>query len=313
MTARIIMKLVVDQRDRLAPDVAQFWFRHPSRPLLPPWTPGAHVDLRLPDGKIRQYSLTSDPADLSRYAITVKREDDGRGGSQWLHQNATTGHIAHVSAPRNNFPLSDGRAVLIAGGIGVTPMHSMARQLAADGRLVEAHICERARPSTFETKLRAICGDALQMHISSDGANSRLNVAQLVSRLPRDVHIYCCGPDRLISAVQEAAADWPEPQVHFERFGAVVDENFEPEPFDITIASTGKTYRVPEDRSALEILREAGHVLPSSCELGVCGSCECAYVDGTVIHRDSVLSQTARESKMMLCVSRARVAVTVDL
>ena len=315
MNARIIMPLVVEEREELAPDIVRLRLRHKLKPQLPAWTPGAHVDIRLPDGKTRQYSLTSDPADLSCYAITVKREPGGRGGSAWVHDTLTEGQVAHTSKPRNNFPLSDDRAdtVLIAGGIGVTPILSMAQHLAETGRLLEAHLCERARPSPFEADLRAVAGDALTMHVTSDGPDARLDVDALVKRLPRDVHIYCCGPDRLVRAVEAATSDWPEEQIHFELFAPAFDENYVAEPFDLTIAATGQTLHVPADRSALDVLREAGHVLPSSCELGVCGSCVCEYTDGDVVHRDSILRQSARKHRLALCVSRARGGLTISI
>ena len=307
------MKLKVAAREHLTDDIIQLTFQHTKRPLLPEWEPGAHVDLRLPDGKIRQYSLTSDPHDLSYYAITVRREADGRGGSAWIHDNLREGDVAHVSAPRNHFPLAMGQGVFIAGGIGATPMLSMARALVERGDLKEFHLCEKQRPSAFEDELSRTSAEALTMHISADGPEARLDVGKLIASLTHDTHIYCCGPQRLIEAVESATTDWPEEQVHFEVFTPMVDENFVPEPFEVTVASTGKTHRVPADQSALDVLREAGHVLPSSCELGVCGSCECSYTEGTVIHRDSILRHNARQNRMMLCVSRAHVAVTVDI
>lgn len=313
MSARIIMKLKVVAREALINDIVRLTFVHTTRPHLPGWEPGAHVDLRLPNDKVRQYSLTGDPNDLSCYQITVRRESDGRGGSAWVHDNLREGDIAHVSAPRNNFPLAEGRGVFIAGGIGVTPMLSMARELAVRDNLREFHFSEKKRPSAFEDELSQTFAEALTMHISADGPDARLDVDKMIAGLPPDVHIYCCGPQRLIEAVEAATAGWPEEQIHFEVFAPMVDENFNPEPFDVTVASTGKTYRVPADKSALDVLREAGHVLPSSCELGVCGSCECNYTDGAVIHRDRILRHNARQHRMMLCVSRARVAVTVDI
>lgn len=313
MSARIIMKLKVVGRERLTDDVIRLIFAHTKRPLLPEWAPGAHVDLRLPDGKVRQYSLTGDPKDLSHYAIAVRREVDGRGGSAWVHDKLHEGDIAHVSTPRNHFPLAEGPGVFIAGGIGVTPMLSMARALAERGDLKAFHLSERKRPSAFENELSQTCAETLSMHVSTEGPGARVDVEKLIAGLSPDTHIYCCGPQRLIEAVEAATADRLEDQVHFEVFTPMVDENFVPEPFDITVASTGKTHLVSVDKSALDVLREAGHVLPSSCELGVCGSCECAYTGGTVIHRDRILRHNARQNRMMLCVSRARVAVTVDI
>ena len=315
MTARIVMKLDVVEREALDHEVLRVVFRHPRRPTLPAWRPGAHVDVRLPDGKIRQYSLIGDPAEAANYTVAIKREDEGRGGSQWLHEHLAVGDVAHVSAPRNNFPLEPGPAVFIAGGIGVTPMIAMAREAGTRGDVIAFHYCVARRAPPFLPLLDALgLGERLVAHVSENGPEARLDIARLVDSLPAGTHLYCCGPERLTSAVEEAAEGiMPESHVHFEVFAATLDENYKPEPFEIRVSSSGESFTVPADRSALEVLREAGHVLPSSCELGVCGSCECGYSDGTVIHRDAVLRPAARQSRMMLCVSRARVAVTVDL
>lgn len=313
MTARMIMKMDVTARDDLGDGIVRLSFRHPRRPSLPTWTPGAHVDLRLPDGKVRQYSLVGDHADTAVYTIAVKREPNGRGGSALVHKMVRAGDVAHVSAPRNNFPLQDGPAVFVAGGIGVTPMISMARELAQAGRPFAFHLCVRDPGMPLIATLRALCGEQLHVHCSANGPADRLDVSRLIEGLDPETHIYCCGPERLTAAVEAAAAEHPEDHVHFEVFTASLDENFKPEPFTVTVASTGQEYLVPENRSALDVLREAGFALPSSCELGVCGSCECGYSDGTIIHRDVVLRHNARQSRMMLCVSRARVNVTLDL
>jgi ferredoxin len=150
------------------------------------------------------------------------------------------------------------------------------------------------------------------MHFS-DVAGSRFDPVAALREAATGRHVYCCGPQGLTDAVRAAAAHWPEPQVHFEVFRPTVDENFNPEPFDVVIASTGQNIRVPADKSALDALRAEGFPLPSSCELGVCGACARNYSDGIVIHRDSVLRVGERQDKMMLCVSRARVRVTLAL
>lgn len=313
MSARVVMKLVVAARDELSAEVVRLTFAHPKKPALPPWEPGAHVDLRLPEGGVRQYSLIGDPADLSTYSIAVKREPAGRGGSVWAHGALAEGTEARVSGARNHFPLADGPAALIAGGVGATPMVAMARRLRAEGRLVAAHLCERARPSAFAPMLREVCGDALVTHVSEDGAGARLDIPALIAALAPDVHVYCCGPSRMIQAVEAATQGRPEEQTHFEIFTPLRDEDFTPEPFELTIASTGETRHVPADRSALDVLRDAGLPVPSSCELGVCGSCECGYLAGEVIHRDRVLRPKARKSRMTPCVSRARGRLIVAL
>lgn len=313
MTARIIMKLDVIGREPAGDGTIRLTFKHPWRETLPKWTPGAHVDVRLPDGKIRQYSLIGDPRRQDVYVIAVKQETDGRGGSRWIHDALTPGTQAHVTAPRNNFPLAthNGRTVLIAGGIGVTPLLSMARALAERNADFVLHYCSRTAHAPLLGELRAICSE--QLHLHTPGGSRFDAAAVLGQQDPSSAQVYCCGPDRLTASVRAATESWNPDAVHFEIFQPTLDENFKAEPFDVTIASSGQTIRIPADRSALDVLRENGFILPSSCELGVCGSCECGYRDGIVIHRDSVLKLSARQDRMMLCVSRARVSVTVDL
>ena len=319
MTARIVMKMTVFEARAVTDTVATYWFRHPRREHLPTPTPGAHVDLHLPDGRIRQYSLCGDPDDDGMYRLAVKREDCGRGASLWIHDHLRVGAIVHVSAPRNNFPLAETarRHVFVAGGIGITPFLPMARHLVRRAGEFELHYCARAaRGAAFLSELREHCGPArLRTYFSdpADAANARFDAERLLGAPTDDTHIYCCGPQRLTQAVRQATAHWPPDQVHFETFKPVLDANFSPEPFDVKLASSGEILRVPADKSALEVLRAHGLALPSSCELGVCGSCECRYSDGFVIHRDSILDATARQDRMMLCVSRARVRVTLHL
>ena len=315
MSARIVMKLKVVEAVATTPEVLRLTLVHPQRPELPAWEPGAHVDLRLPDDRTRQYSLCGDPADRSRYVLAIKREDAGRGGSLWTHANLAAGSVAHISHPRNNFRLAADarRHVLIGGGIGVTPLAAMARHLAASGADFTLHLCGRsAEQAPLLPELRAICGDRLRCWFSSEGA--RFDPA-VVGTPDAGVHAYACGPQRLTDAVQAALTftGWPAERVHVEHFAPIADENFKPEPFDALIASTGAVVHVPADVSLLEVLRQNGFAMPSSCEIGVCGSCECGYRDGTVIHRDVVLPVTERQDRMMPCVSRARVTVTLEL
>ncbi|MBB4004432.1 MAG: PDR/VanB family oxidoreductase [Aurantimonas endophytica] len=311
------MKLVVTDRRRDAIGVDVITLRHPTRPQLPEWSAGAHVDIRLADGKIRQYSLCGDPANRQTYVVAIKREPAGRGGSLWLHDNVAKGDVLHVSAPRTNFSLVAGskRHVFVAGGIGVTPFAAMAATCVAAGQEFELHFCARERAAApLLARLEEICGPRLHTYFADE---RRFSAPDLLAGLVDDgqTQLYGCGPARLTDGLRDAAnaAGWPDQHLHFEVFQATLDENFKPEPFDVTIASTGETLRIPADRSLLDVLRERGFVLPASCELGVCGTCDCGYRDGTVIHRDAVLGTAARQDRMMLCVSRARVHVTLDL
>ena len=313
MTARIIMKLRVKRARFTTPDVLHLELYHPLRPELPEWTAGAHVDLRMPDGRVRKYSLCGHPTDRTVYEVGIKREEMGRGGSAWLHENLKEEGEVHVSAPRNNLPLAEkaARHVLVAGGIGITPLMSMARTLSHQDKEFVLHYCARSpSEAPFLDEVKKICGDRLKCWFSKSG--ERFNPS-LLKHVEQDSHVYICGPQRLLDSVHDALADWPEEQVHGEVFQMTVDENFKAEPFDATIASTGKVLRVPADRSLLEVLRDAGFIMPSSCEIGVCGSCECGYRDGIVIHRDKVLTTAKRQDRIMPCVSRARVSVTLDL
>lgn len=315
MTARLIMKLRVETVRPSTAEVSLYTLAHPRRPTLPAWTPGAHVDLRLPDGRVRQYSLCGDPGDLSAYEIAIKREDVGRGGSTWMHANLAPGAEALVSALRNNFPLVEGanRHVLVAGGIGITPLLAMARQLSRERADFILHLCARTKGlAPLLDEVRDVCGPALMTWFTSEGRRFH---ARSIGPPDPGTHLYACGPQRLLDTIRAAALEsgWPETHIHAEVFQATLDENFKPEPFDVRIASTGHVIRVPAERSLLEVLRENGFATPSSCELGVCGSCVCGYRDGVVIHRDAVLPVSARQDRMTPCVSRARVAVTLDL
>jgi ferredoxin-NADP reductase len=316
MTARIIMKLMVTDIVEDTPTVRIYTLKHPIRTALPKQSAGAHVDVRLPDGKIRQYSLCGNPEDNSVYKIAVRREDAGRGGSRWLHEQVELGSILHVTAPRNNFPLSliATRNIFIGGGIGITPFASMVIVSRNANIPFQLNYCVKsvADAPLLKSILQSVEPESIQLWTSGGDACRRFDVNDIGP--PVDgTHIYCCGPNKLVEAVRKATESWPEEQVHFEVFSATLDENFKPEPFDIKIASTGNIIRVAANQSALEALHQHGFNIATSCGLGVCGSCECSYSEGVVIHRDSILNVSARQDRMMPCVSRARVAVTLDL
>ncbi len=314
MAARIIMKMVVaDVRD-VSGDVRRLVLRHPRRSVLPKPEAGAHVDIRLPDGRVRHYSLCGDPADCSQYVVAVKREDEGRGGSRWIHENLRPGAEAPVSAPRNHFPLTEGAHshVLIAGGIGITPMLAMAYQLRRNGAPFALHYCAK---HACEAPLLAdsidVCRNSLRGWFSGDPGGSRFDAAAVLADLSPGTHVYCCGPARLVEAVRAAARHLPPAQFHIETFVPPVQGPAQ--PFDIVIASTGRTLHVPAEHSALSVLRDNGFRIASSCEVGVCGSCECRYLSGAVIHRDVVLGPDQRSDRMLVCVSRGKDRLVLDL
>lgn len=313
---RLIMKTVVEDVRIDGGDVLVVTFRHPRKPRLPDFTPGAHIDVHLADGRVRQYSLCGDPADPSVYRIAVKLEHEGRGGSTWLHRNLVPGAVVPVAAPRNHFPLRvDGaRYILLAGGIGITPLITMAHALGRVGKPYELHYFARSRaaaPLLHEIR-DALDPKSVALHLS-DEPRTRASLDEILTECAPGTQVYCCGPARFMDGVRKAAGTWPEGTVHFEAFQPLVDDSSVPEPFELMLRSTGAVIPVPADKSALQVLRETGILLQSSCEIGTCGTCECGYLDGTPIHRDVVLSPMQRKDRFMPCVSRASGRIRLDL
>lgn len=315
MSARLIMKLRVAEARFITDDTLLLRLVHPSRPQLPAWTAGAHVDLVLPDGKVRQYSLCGDPAERGSYTIAVKREEAGRGGSAWIQESLVEGALAHVSAPRNNFALAETAShhLLVAGGIGVTPILAMARSLAAAGASFRVHYCARSAPTApLLEELRDICGERLSCWFSEDGR--RFTPAAIEA--PRDEeHLYACGPLGLIDDLTAHALSlgWSPEQIHAEKFQALRDEDFVPEDFEVELSSTGQRLHVPASSTLLAVLQAHGVPMRTSCETGICGSCICDYSAGDVIHRDAVLQIAERSHRVVPCVSRARGTLTLAL
>lgn len=316
MSARLVMKLDVVEVHDLAGAVRRYVLRHPRRPALPSPEPGSHVDVRLPDGRVRQYSLCGDPQDASCYVIAVRRDDTGRGGSVWLHENLHPGKVAHVSAPRNHFPLAEGAPhhLLIGGGIGVTPLVPMAWQLQRRGASFALHALARdATQAPLVDELLGRHGERISVHLSRERGGRRFDAAAALAPCPPGTHVHCCGPRRLTDAVRAAAAGRPDVHLHVESFVPLADDGRVRQPFEMVLARSGRVLTVPAERSALEVLREAGCMVPSSCGIGVCGTCECALVDGEVLHRDVVLDGAARRRALLPCVSRGVGRVTLDL
>ena len=316
MSPRLIMTLDVTETMHDPGDILRVTLTHPRRPALPAFTAGAHVDVRLPDGRVRHYSLYGDPEDRSCYRIAVKLERDGRGGSRWLHETLRPGATLLVSAPRNHFELATDAThhILLGGGIGITPILAMAQALTASGASFEVHDFARSRATApLLAELVAVVDPArLHLHLDDELA-SRADLAALLS-LPREGHrVSCCGPAGFMDAVRAATAAWPQDAVRFEAFKPLSDEGFVPEPFDMILTTSGRRLHVPAERTALDVLREAGIALPSSCEIGVCGSCVCDFEDGEPIHRDVLLSPGDRRHRFVPCVSRAKGSITVSL
>lgn len=309
------MKLDVAEVRPAGGDILLVTLRHPRRPELPAATAGAHVDVHLPEGQIRHYSLCGDPADRSAYRLAIKREESGRGGSVWLHDHLVTGASLMVSAPRNHFELSDeaDRYLLLAGGIGVTPLLAMAHVLARAGLPFRLHDFARTRAvAPLLDEVMKLDPDCRRCHFDNE-PETCIDLTAWLKEPRAGTLIYCCGPAGFMDAVRRATAAWADDTVHFEAFQPLLEKGFVPEPFDIVLRSSGATIPVPAECSALDMLRQIGIDLSSTCLMGVCGSCECGYLDGVPIHRDVVLSPRARRDRFIPCVSRATGSIRLDL
>jgi ferredoxin-NADP reductase len=274
---------------------------------LPPFTPGAHLDVHLHNGSLRQYSLCSDPRVRDRYRIAVKREVAGRGGSASMHEDVEEGSVLAIAGPRNHFPLSARarHSLLIAGGIGITPIYAMIQALHAGRSDWSLHYCARSEAhAAFYEELRALAPGRVHTYFSEAPT---LNPASLLHLQPAGGHVYCCGPQSLMHAVASAADHWSKGSVHFEWFSAPTQATAPNRPLQVKLERRGLTLLVPADRSILQVLREHGIDLPSACEGGICGTCETNVLSGVPEHRDLLLSQDERAAgrSMMICVSRA--------
>lgn len=276
----------------------------PDRWELPPFTAGAHIDIHLPSGAIRQYSLCGDPAERRRYRIAVQLEPNGRGGSKSIHNDLRVGDSVLVSLPRNHFPLLDARhSVLIAGGIGITPFLSMIPEIRRHGRSYEVHHAMRS-PDQFS--LTAMIGAAaeqqsVQNYFSRAARPGRIDIAALIEGVAGDAHVYCCGPEALMSAVQALGQDLLGDRLHIESFGSATTTGHM--AFEIELARSGRTIAVPQCQTILNALRNADIEIDASCEAGVCLECRTRVLAGTPVHRDLAMKPDDRRNFMTPCVS----------
>lgn len=306
MTGGLTFEVVVRARRDAADGIVLLDLER-STGTLPHWSPGAHIDVVLPGGVERQYSLCGSPTERGTWRIGVLRE---REGSVWLHENAHEGAALRVRGPANHFlfaPTAGRSYVFVAGGIGITPIVPMIEAAEAAGAAWTLLYAGRSRRTmAFVDELADRYGDRVEVYAADEGRRLDL-IGRFAESVARTV-VYSCGPARLLEALEEAMAGWPGGSLHVERFEAkVLGPPVWTEPFDVDLMLSGLTVTVPPTRSVLDVVEEYGIVVPSSCRVGTCGTCEVAIVDGEVEHRDSVLSpeeQSANRS-MMVCVSRA--------
>ena len=307
-TTETDLRLTISRRLNGAEGVVVLDLRDPSGGELPDWEPGAHIDLTLPNGLTRQYSLCGDPTDRSRWRIAVLREPQSRGGSEHVHAALEEGTGVDVRGPRNHFQLVPSpRYLFVAGGIGITPILAMLTALERSGADWELHYGGRSRRSmAFLESLEETTGNRVQLHPQDEVG--LIDLARILGTPRPDTLVYCCGPEPLLQAVERSCAPWPPGSLHTERFSPkAVDEPMLAGPFEIELAKSGRALTVPPNKSIMEVLQEAGVPVPFSCQEGTCGTCETPVLEGMVDHRDSLLTpdEQAANDTMFVCVSRA--------
>ncbi|MBN3793416.1 PDR/VanB family oxidoreductase [Burkholderia sp. Ac-20392] len=295
--------------------------RTDGRPM-PAFSAGSHIDVAVPGGPTRQYSLCNAPEEGHRYQISILRDPNSRGGSAGMHDRVQVGDELAISVPKNHFPLAHDatRSLLMAGGIGVTPILCMAERLAAIGAPFEMHYCARSRARTafLDRISRATYARHVQFHFDDQPDTPTFDIAARLARPESGTHLYVCGPTGFMDAVLGAAraAGWPEAQLHYEFFAAGESPAADSERFEVEVASSGQVVMVEEDESIVQALARVGIEIETSCGQGVCRTCETRVLAGEPDHRDMCLTPAERadNDRLMPCCSRSKSArLVLDL
>jgi ferredoxin-NADP reductase len=302
------MELVLTAIRMVARDTNLYCFERPDNGALVAADPGAHIGVILPNGIERQYSLLHAGKDLTQYIVGVKRDANSRGGSLFMHDQLRVGSRLAVLPPRNNFPLVEDAelVVLIAGGIGITPISCMVERLIALKRPWELYYSCRSRlDAAFYEDLKQ--HKEVHFHFDDEEGGKFLQVARIVEAVPKIAHLYCCGPAPMLAAFEAATLNWPPAQIHVEYFTpkfAAAQEG----GFVVELARSKRELVIPPGKSILQCVREAGIQVPHSCEEGVCGACETRVISGTPDHRDTILTEQERKESatMMICCSGSK-------
>lgn len=313
VTTSNMFSLIVEQVKQQSNHVKSFRLHAPDGGQLPEFQPGAHIQVKvkLPDGSrvFRHYSLFSNPDDRTYYEIAVLKETEGRGGSLYMHEHVNEGDSIDIRPPKNEFLMADNarHTILIAGGIGITPILSMMFKLTADKQSFELHYSSRTfEDLTFRDIIEQTAGDKAHFYASREPQGQRLDLQQLLSTPKAGTHINFCGPRRMITALRDTAEaqGWPSTQIHFESFGAqpLADDK----PIRVHLAKSNKTVNVTADQSILDALLDAGIIVPHDCKRGECTLCTTQVLEGEPDHRDLCLSSDEKSKSMCLCVSRAK-------
>ena len=315
MSAPATFEVRVARKAVEALDIQSFELVDVNGTALPAFTAGAHIDVFLPNGLIRPYSLCNPPSETQRYLIGVLRDPASRGGSQAMHDLVNEGDVLTIGAPKNHFPLvpSAQRSLLLAGGIGITPILCMAESLAAQGAGFEMHYCarERERTAFFDRISASAFAPSVQFHFDAGAPGQKLDMPALLAKPEAGCHLYVCGPKGFINAVldQAKAAGWPAEQLHCEFFaGEEVKPQAGDGSFEVKLASSGRVVKVAAETTVVAALEAAGVPVMVSCEQGVCGTCLTRVLEGEVDHRDQYLTpeEQAANDQFLPCCSRAK-------
>lgn len=317
------IRVGVARKRQEAEDICSFELVGLSGAELPVFTPGAHIDVRIPgDGDlVRQYSLSNSADERHRYVIAVLKELQSRGGSLGMHERVMEGDVLQISPPRNHFELTpraeQGSSVLIAGGIGITPLLSMADHLARRKADFEFHYCARsAERMAFRSGLQqSAYADRINLYVDQGDGASRIDIGRVLQGPAPTRHLYVCGPEGFLNAVTTGAreAGWPDGNVHFEHFSHRVEASDDDSAFDVKLARSGRTIRVAADQTVVEALAKNGVELQVSCEQGVCGTCLTRVLEGIPDHKDVYMTpdEQARNDQFTPCCSRSRTPILV--
>ena len=305
------IQVKVLRRQEEAEGIFSYELARPDGAPLPAFSAGSHIDVHLPGGLVRQYSLSNDDQETHRYRIAVLRDPASRGGSIALHDQVRAGDALTISAPRNHFPLvASPHSLLLAGGIGITPLLCMAQRLVATGRDFSLHYCTRSLSRTAFRDSVAGFGERAHLHLDDGDVAQKLDLPAVLQAAPADSHLYICGPGGFIDFVVQTAraAGWSDDRVHLEYFGAAPQDTAGDRAFEVRLASTGKTYAIPADQTVVAALQAQGVDMLVSCEQGVCGTCLTSVLEGQCDHRDMYLTddEKARHDQFLPCCSRAK-------
>ena len=312
-----MMPLRVTRNDKIADGIHLLEFRDTGGKPLPEFSAGAHITIRTPNGTMRKYSLCNDPAERGRYAVAIKREVNGRGGSINLIDGVKAGDELMVAPPVNDFELPQRATdfLFIAGGIGVTPFMAMIREAKAAGKRFRLFYCSRSPETTaFIDELSAPeFKDSVVIHYDYGDSSRSLDLKPILAERKNREHLYCCGPRPLMEAVRTLTDHWSSAAVHFEAFSDAETHKATDKAFKVKLAKSGDVLDVPVTKTVLEAMREHGLEVPSSCETGTCGTCRTKLLSGEADHRDLCLAEHEKADNIMICVSRAKSdEITID-